>query len=54
MNNEKATVMKLEINRVVWEHGSPNMTLGEAEEIACECWAKLMAIWNRPTERPAP
>lgn len=39
---EIRTNAKLEINRVIWQYGSPTMTLHEAEKLATEFWGKLM------------
>lgn len=39
---EEQTALKLEINRLIWQHARPNMTLDEADKLSVEFWEKLV------------
>lgn len=47
MNDEPTEdQLKAEINNLLWMYGPKNMTLEEAERLACKWHSDLVAAWN--------
>lgn len=42
MDEETRTQAKLEINRIIWQYGRPDMTLEKAEMLAVDFWQRLV------------
>lgn len=42
----RLTAAKQAINLVVWEHGAPDMTMAEAEVVACAMLDVLTELWS--------
>lgn len=43
--------VKLKINEVIWLHGHQDMTLSEAEQLACDFHAKLQSAYIRQANK---